>query len=205
MNKPDEKLLFEQTKKSGIKAFETLFYRYYSFLCAYASKMLDDRDVAEEIVQDLFVEIWEKRAQLIIETSIKSYLFQSVRNRCLNLIQHHKIRTKYAERLLSETAHSVSVDEVYVEFDLAEKIEDAIGSLPEKRQEIFRLSREEGLKYREIAEKLNISIKTVETQMSLAIKTLRERLKEYRFWTDFTYTAFCLSARSFMFFNICGN
>lgn len=181
MNKSDDELLFEQVKKGDNKAFEALFHRYYGFLCAYASKILDDSDAAEEIVQDFFVEIWEKRARLTIEISIKSYLFQSVKNRCLNFIQHHKIRTQYVESLLSETTPKVSVDEVYVEFDLAEKVEEAIGSLPEKRREIFRLSREEGLKYREIAERLNISVKTVETQMGLAIKTLRKKLKKYRF------------------------
>lgn len=180
MHKPEENLLFEKVKKGDIKVFEALFHHFYGFLCEYASKILYDRDAAEEIVQDLFVEIWEKREKLSIETSLKSYLFQSVKNRCLNVIQHQKIKTKYAEKLISDTDPSVSVDEVYVEFDLAEKIEAAIRSLPEKRREIFRLSREEGLKYREIAEKLNVSVKTVETQMSLAIKTLREKLKKYR-------------------------
>lgn len=179
MHQPEEKELFEKVKNDDVKAFEALFHHYYGFLCAYAFKYTNNHHAAEEIVQDLFVEIWEKRAQLTIRTSLKSYLFQSVRNRCLNLFQHQKTRTTFAEKFRSEF-NPVS-DEEFVEINLADKIEKAIDSLPEKRREVFRLSREEGLKYREIAQKLNLSIKTVETHMALAIAALRDKLKKYRF------------------------
>jgi RNA polymerase sigma-70 factor (ECF subfamily) len=178
--------LFERIKQSDENAFETLFYSYYKYLCLYASKIIQDDDSAEEIVQDLFVKLWEKREQLNIETSIKNYLFRSVKNLCINYIQHNKTKLRYAQKIISEVENNYSDDDNFTEIELSQKIEESINSLPEKRKEIFRLSRQDGFKYHEIATKLNISIKTVETQMSLAIKTLREKLKNYSsFFTFF--------------------
>jgi len=188
MNSPEEKELFEKIKKGDEKAFESLFHQYYAYLCLYATKILQDDVSAEEIVQNFFVKLWEKREELFIETSIKSYLFRSVKNLCLNSIEHNKIKQKHARITIAEGKATENLDDNYFEVDLARKIGESIDSLPEKRKEIFRLSREEGLKYREIAQKLNISIKTVETQMGLAIKTLREKLKDYNtFFTLFLH------------------
>ncbi len=180
MNQPEEKFLFERIKKSDEKAFEILFHKYYGHLCSFAAKIINDNVAAEEIVQDFFVKLWEKREQLFIETSLKNYLFRSVKNLCLNFIQHNKTKIRHAQIVLSEVETNFSDDGNYPEIDLFVKIEESINSLPEKRQEIFRLSRQEGLKYHKIAQKLNISVKTVETHMSLAIKSLREKLKKYR-------------------------
>jgi len=189
MNQPEEKELFDRIKKSDEKAFEMLFHKYYGHLCLFATKIIKDDASAEEIVQDLFVKLWEKREQLSIETSLKNYLFRSVKNLCLNYIQHNKTKIVHAQSVLSEMESNFSDDNNYPEIDLAFKIEESINSLPGKRREIFRLSRQEGLKYHEIAEKLNISIKTVETQMSLAIKTLRDKLRKYN---TFFYTLLML-------------
>lgn len=178
MNQPDEKDLFEKIKKGDEKAFEILFHKYYGILSSFATKIIKNDVAAEEIVQDFFVKLWEKREQLFIETSLHNYLFRSIKNLCLNFIQHNKTKIRHAQMVLSEVESNLS-DSNYPEVDLFVKIEESINSLPEKRQEIFRLSRKDGLKYHEIAQKLNISIKTVETQMSLAIKTLREKLKNY--------------------------
>jgi len=180
MSQSEEKVLFEKIKSGNINAFETLFHRYYSYLCLFAAKIIRNPIAAEEIVQDFFVRLWEKREEISIDSSVKNYFFRSIKNTCLNFIQHNKIKARHAEKILSEAENNISSEDVYIEFDLAEKIEESIQALPEKRREIFRLSREEGLKYREIAEKLNISIKTVETQISLAIKTLRDNLKKYK-------------------------
>ena len=188
MKLEDEKKLFEEIKNSDEKAFEKLFHAYYGHLCLFASRIIQDDFSAEEIVQDFFVKLWEKRHQLTIETSVKSYLFRSIKNLCLNFIQHNKTKLRYAQTILSEVSNNKTDDDNFTEINLAEKIEESIQSLPTKRREIFRLSREDGLKYREIAEKLNISIKTVETQMGLAIKTLREKLKSYNtFFMLFLY------------------
>ncbi len=186
MNYPEEMILFERIKKGDEKAFETLFHKYYGYLCMYATKIINDDSSAEEIVQDFFVKLWEKREKLNIETSINNYLFRSVKNLCINYIQHNKTKVRYAKNVLSEIENNISDDSNFTEIDLSKKIEESIDSLPEKRKEIFRLNRQEGLKYHEIAQKLNVSIKTVETQMSLAIKTLREKLKDYNsFFTLF--------------------
>ncbi len=179
MNKKDEIDFFEQFKNGNIKAFEILFHYYYNYLCLYASKILNNNDEAEEIVQDFFVRLWEKREQVNIESSVKNYFFRSIKNLCINSIQHDKIKAKHAQKVISESETNTSGEEYFVDFDLIQKIEESVEALPKKRREIFRLSREEGLKYREIAEKLNVSIKTVETQMTLAIRTLREKLKKY--------------------------
>jgi RNA polymerase sigma-70 factor (ECF subfamily) len=179
MNQPEETVLFERVKNGGIEAFEILFHRYYRHLCVFSSHILHDDDSAEEIVQDFFVRLWEKRNQILIETSVKNYFFRSVKNLCLNHIQHDKTKIRYSQHIRTEGEKQTSDEDLFFEMDLSEKIEESINSLPEKRQEIFRLSREEGLKYREIADRLNISVKTVEAQMGLAIKTLREKLKKY--------------------------
>ena len=179
MNSLEENSLFKEICNNNEKAFEKLFHHYYGNLCLFASRILKNDDAAEEVVQDFFVKLWEKRKQITIETSVKSYLFRSVKNLCLNFIQHNKIKLRYAQTILSKTSNNQTDDYNFTEINLAEKIEESIQSLPAKRREIFRLSRKEGLKYREIAEKLNISIKTVETQMGLAIKTLRDKLKNY--------------------------
>ena len=179
MDRCEEIELFERIKNSDEKAFENLFHKYYGYLCLYATKIINDDSAAEEIVQDFFVKIWEKRGQFNIETSIKSYLFRSIKNLCINYIQHNKTKLRYAQKVISEIENNFSDDSSFPEIELSRKIEESINSLPEKRKEIFRLSRQEGLKYQEIANKLNISIKTVETQMSLAIKTLRNKLKIY--------------------------
>jgi RNA polymerase sigma-70 factor, ECF subfamily len=185
MNQQEENRLFERINKSDEKAFEILFHQYYGILCSFATKLIHDDVAAEEIVQDLYVKLWEKREQISIETSVKNYFFRSVKNLCLNFIQHNKTKIAHAQKLLSEMENNFSDDNSYPEPDLYEKIEESINSLPEKRREIFRLSRQEGLKYQEIAQKLNISIKTVETQMSLAIKTLRDKLKNYTTFFSF--------------------
>lgn len=178
MSLPNEKELFREIKNGNKSAFEKVFHHYYQNLCVFASKIIQDDDSAEEIVQDLFVKIWEKRHEIEIKTSLKNYLVRSVKNQCLNYIKHNKIREEHAKTILSEKEGVPEKDD-FIEIDLLQKIEESINELPKKRQEIFRLSREEGLKYREIAEKLNVSIKTVETQMGLAMKTLREKLKKY--------------------------
>lgn len=179
MNRQEEQILFEKTKMGDEKAFETIFRLYYPHLCLYASRVLKNTAAAEEIVQELFVLLWERREETEIETSVKNYLFKAVKNHCLNYIKHNQIKNEYSRKILAETNTFSPDDEIETQTELFQKIEESISELPEKRQEIFRLSRQEGLKYREIAEKMNISVKTVETQMGLAIKTLREKLRDF--------------------------
>jgi RNA polymerase sigma-70 factor, ECF subfamily len=172
--------LFEQIKKGDKKSFETLFKTFYAPLCLFARNYIHDKDDCEEIVQGFFTKLWDKREHLDINSSVKNYLFSSVRNRCFNFLKHEKIKLEYQTETLYETDHNIDSSNFMMEVDLLEKVGKSIANLPARRREIFVLSREHGLKYREIAEKMGISIKTVETQMGHALKDLRNELKDYR-------------------------
>jgi RNA polymerase sigma-70 factor (ECF subfamily) len=179
MDLTEDNELYFKLKGGDEHAFQSLFRKYYSAMCHFACQFLNDRELAEEVVQDMFVKIWEKRAVLNIETSVKHYFFRSVRNHCLNQIQHDKIKQQYANKVIESSHHEIATEQYFLEVDLMNRIEKSIDSRPPKRKEIFRLSREQGMKYKEIAETLNISVKTVEAQMGLALKYLREDLKEF--------------------------
>jgi len=173
---PDEKYIFRKIREDDREAFKNLFDTYYASLCHYASHYLNDDSLSEEVVQELFVKIWEKRKSLDVDTSVKNYLFRATRNGCLNQIQHDKVRQLHGKKLKEALMSEDPATDYLISPEMILKLEEGIESLPEKRREIFRLSREEGLKYREIAEKLNISVKTVEVQMGLALKTLRQKI-----------------------------
>jgi RNA polymerase sigma-70 factor (ECF subfamily) len=193
MDLTEDKELYLKLKEGDEGAFQILFRKYYSAMCHFANQFLNDRELAEEIVQDMFVKIWEKRAVLNIETSVKHYFFRSVRNHCLNQIQHEKIKKQYANKVLESAHQEINTEQYYLEVDLIRRIEKSIDSLPPKRKEIFRLSREQGLKYKEIADALGISVKTVEAQMGLALKYLREDLKDF---SNYLMTLFLILKKS---------
>jgi RNA polymerase sigma-70 factor (ECF subfamily) len=177
MNLSDQEIL-QNIQAGKQETFENLFRTYFQALSQYASSIIHSPEDGEEIVQDLFFQVWEKRQQLHITSSLKSYLYRSVRNRCLNFIKHQKVREKYRQEAIQQFSEAVKeTDEESPE--LAEKIQNAIASLPARCREVFELSRFEGLKYREIADVMEISPKTVEVQMGKALKTLREELKAY--------------------------
>jgi len=172
--------LFLRIRQGDKKSFEVLFKTYYASLCHFSRSFIKDQDDCEEVVQDFFLKLWEKREELDINTSVKSYLFSAIRNRCLNYIKHSKIKLEYQLEVLKNPESDIDTSNYFMEIDLVEKIDKSIAALPDRRREIFILSREQGLKYREIADQLGISIKTVETQMGQALKDLREKLKEYK-------------------------
>lgn len=162
------------------KNYEELFRTYYTSLCYFAQKYVADLDSCKEIVHTVFVTIWEKREEFDFEKSAKSYLFTSVYNRCLNHIRNQKKFVGGAEDNAEILFKDKSEHHDHLEAaELEEKIWDTINLLPEKCREVFVLNRFEGKKYAEIAEQLGISVKTVEAQMSKALKTLREHLQEY--------------------------
>ena len=171
---------WSELKEGDINAFEMFFKTYYQPLCNYAYSFIRDRDEAEEIVQSAFLAMWEKRETLDIKTSLKSYLYTMVRNTSLNVIKHEKIKQKYIGEALAveERSHDNVVQKV-LSSELEEKIHHAMESLPEQCRLVFKLSRFEELKYSEIAEQLEISIKTVENQMGKALKIMREQLRDY--------------------------
>jgi len=157
-------------------AFEKLFREYFPPLMSFARKILVDEDDAREVVHKVFINLWEKREKIDLSTSLKSYLFTSVHNRSLNVIRDRK---KFSSEEVPEMAGEWDVSTQIESMELEEKINEAIESLPEKCRQIFKLNRFDGLKYSEIAIQLNISVKTVENQMSKALKILREKLLKY--------------------------
>lgn len=162
------------------KGYEALFKEHYKSLVIFANSYLKDIDQSEEIVQDVFVNLWNKRKSIDINTNPKSYLYASVRNVSLNTIKHNK----YVHAYMRYNQEQISINEQHeadtvVASEMEEKIADVIAKMPPERKKIFLMSRNEGLKYREISEKLNISVKTVENQMGKALKYLREELAEY--------------------------
>ena len=179
MNPFEEPNIFDAIRNNDRQAFERVFKHSYRPLTAYAFRFVRDLPTAENIVQDVFLKLWQNRSQLNITTSLDHYLFRAVRNHCLNFLDKAKVRSSYLRLQSERDVNNNDYKEYYPEIGLLEIIENAISALPVKRQEIFRLAREEGLKYREIADQLNISVKTVEAQMSLALKQLRESLKKY--------------------------
>lgn len=167
-------------KQGDERVYEQVFRSHYKALCGYATKFLKEKEGAEEIVQDIFFKLWEKRESLEINSSLKSYLFRSVHNRCLNQVKHIDIRENYkADNKARIRSEEENFSEHFNQFELQQQIKKAIDALPEQRQKIFKLSRFQGMKYREIAEQMELSEKTVEAQMSKALKTLREELKDY--------------------------
>lgn len=162
-------------------ALQKLFDAYYSSLCRFASGYLSDADAAEDIVQQVFINLWNHREEIQPDKQIKSYLFTSVKNRCLNHIRDHKKYRSYYLDVEAELEIPVEEKDTFTEAELENRLNLALDKLPEKCREIFLLCRFEEMKYKEVADKLNISPKTVEAQMSKALKILREEFKDLWF------------------------
>lgn len=177
MNLEEQKQI-KLLQKGDITTFESIFRNYYPNLCHFAHQYVSDKTIAESLVQDTFVRIWENKAQITIERSIRNYLLQMVKNRCLNYLEHISVQKKYIEKQILEG--KTKQEPKFFEIGLRDKIQRSIDALPAQRQQIFRLCKQDGLSYKQVAQKLNISVKTVENHMGLALKQLREALKEYK-------------------------
>jgi RNA polymerase sigma-70 factor, ECF subfamily len=173
--------LATRIKLGDEQAFELLFRKFYVRLCAFANKFLNDPDESQEIVQEVFTRLWEGRDEIDPEYSLKSYIFKIVQNLSINKLRRRKVESRYSDiyRLVYIDHLEYSTYESLLARELEENIAQSIGKLPAECRKIFELSREEGLKYKEIAETLNISVKTVEAQMSKALRFLRIELSEY--------------------------
>jgi RNA polymerase sigma-70 factor, ECF subfamily len=173
--------LARRIKLGDEQAFELLFRKYYVRLCAYSNKFLNEPEDAKEIVQDVFAKIWEGRDDIDPECSLKSYVFKIAQNLSINKLRRNKVESRYTEiyKLVYIENHEFSAHESLVARELEYNITSSIEKLPSECRKVFELSRVEGLKYREIAETLNISVKTVEAQMSKALRSLRIELCEF--------------------------
>ncbi len=160
--------------------FEEVFKAHFKNLYGYALTIVKDDIHAEEIVQQVFFKLWEKREKLNIQQSVQAYLYRAVHNECLNYLKHQKVKQAYqayAKHTMQEgTDNNIRT---MIGKELETKISEALERLPEQCRTIFQMSRFEQLKYREIADKLNLSIKTIENQMGKALKIMRMHLVEY--------------------------
>lgn len=170
--------------------FEKLFNDHYSNLCAYANNFLKDVDASEEVVQEVLFKLWTNRDSIIVTLSIQSYLFRAVRNASLNVLKHINIREDYKAQNEYERDDELSSEDEMIVSELDQKIREAIDQLPIERKKVFIMSRYDGLKYKEIADKLNISVSTVENQMVKALKFLRDELKDYLPWIILFFSDF---------------
>lgn len=169
--------LISKIKDGDEDAFNKAFDLYYPRLCFFADNILHDFDLSRSVVQQVFVDMWIKHESLNIFFSLKSYLFQAVKNETLDILKHRRVENKYLESFQGKEEPIWFQDQIEVA-ELNDKINSAIQELPPRCQNIFMLCRFEELKYSEIAERLNISVKTVEMQISIALKKIRQELSD---------------------------
>jgi len=168
--------LLERLRRGDTSAFDAIFRTWYGPLVGTAERMLRDRAVAEELVQDVMLELWRRRETLTSDGSAQAYLFQATRNRVLNHLRHLKIEQRSEPEVRGESSSTPPADAALAQEELGVAVQRAVQALPDRCREVFELSRVHGLKYAEIAHSLGISVKTVEAQMGKALRTLRERL-----------------------------
>ncbi len=172
----------KKIQAGDIRVFEQLFVKYYEPLCHHASKILKDMDTAEDIVQEFFYNFWKNRDSYSPKLSLNAYLYQSIRNNALHYLGHVAITQIHAQQVMSNSADKNSaVNEADIEFnELKKAVNATLQQMPERCARVFRMNRFEGKKYREIAEILSISVKTVEADMGKALQIFRKTLKEFR-------------------------
>ena len=178
-NQVFEQYLLNELKQGNENAFATLFKIWYKDLVLFAGSFISNKEKCEDIVQTLFLKLWENRCSLIINTSLKSYLLKSVRNYCIDYYKHESIKRTYEE--LYNLKHFMSDDyESYILYsDLSDHLEKVLQELDPAVRETFEMSRFAGMKYKEIANQLNVSERCVEARISKATLILRTELKEF--------------------------
>jgi len=173
-------LLFQRVKNDDYRAFETIFKNSYRNLCTYSCQFVVCPQLAEEIVDDVFCNLWKNRKRITITSSFQSYLIRSIRNRSMDCLRKLKGKTNYyleqAERVHCKQA--IASDKMIYE-ELCQQIDIAVRGLPEQCRIIFQMSRDQELPYKEIARILNISIKTVDTQIGRALKFIRKSIASH--------------------------
>jgi RNA polymerase sigma-70 factor (ECF subfamily) len=175
-----DKQTIKKIKSGDIKTFEKQFRLLYPPLCGYANKILNNKDNAEEVVQEVFFNLWKNKKKLNIEKSLKSYLYKSVFNKCIHQIEHKKVKDKYLGTLKPDLHLDSDIEKAIISGELYIIYKNTLEKLPERCRKIFKMSRNYGLKYSEIATKLSISVKTVEASITKSLKILRYNFEQYQ-------------------------
>jgi RNA polymerase sigma-70 factor (ECF subfamily) len=175
-----EKILLEKLKNDDQSAFTALFTKYYQDLVRFSFGITRNSDASEEIVQEVFLKLWENRFAFDIHTSLRSFLLKAVQNRSIDSLRHISIRHKYAAIVLEHPTLLENDTENYILYsELEANFNQAMDKIPTQYAEVFRMSRIETLNYQEIAQKLGVSVRTVEVRIGKALSLLREELKDF--------------------------
>jgi RNA polymerase sigma-70 factor, ECF subfamily len=178
-NNYHENILIEGLHEGNEKIFDYLFHLYYSGMVVYVMKFVPERIIAEDIVQDFFVRLWISRQSLVIKQSIKSYFYTSIKNRCIDYIRHQQVINKAEKDLAEQFETTHDERDLLIESELYNYINLALEKLPPACREIFIMSRFDGLKMSEIAERKGISVRTVEGHIGKALRIMRKELEPY--------------------------
>jgi RNA polymerase sigma-70 factor (ECF subfamily) len=160
-------------------AYATVFRAWYAPLVRFVEALLRERDEAEEVVQEVMLELWHHRATLDPDRPVQAWLFRAARNRALNVVRHDRVRERTAPTVASLASTPVPADERTTESEMDAAVHEALAELPPRCAEVFALSRAEGLRNAEIAQRLGISVKAVEAHIGRALRTMRERLRPW--------------------------
>ncbi len=166
----------------GSNAFDSIYREHFARLVNYADRIVHDSEAAHSVVQGVFVRLWERKEKLDSLTSLRAYLFRAVYNACINSLEHKRITDilrddRWRDFYFTTVVQSPDAEQLMSDKEINDAIEEAVASLPARCREIFVMSKMQGCKNHEIAKKLNISEKTVEAQMSIALHRLREKLQ----------------------------
>jgi RNA polymerase sigma-70 factor (ECF subfamily) len=175
----NEREQLERLRAGDEIAFDTIFRAYYGPLVGLVQGILQERALAEEIVQDVMLELWRRRDALTVKDSLKAYLFQASRNRALNHIRHRKVEERAVAWMDTAATAPSTAHAALVQQEIDASLQAALRELPDRCREVFELSRVHGLKYSEIATTLGISVKTVESQMGKALRVLRSHMSAW--------------------------
>lgn len=171
--------IIEQVKQGNRQAYEHIFKKYYSTLCAYARLYVKDIHVCENLVQDLMLILWENRATITITDSLSGYLFRAVKNSCFKYLDHEEVQSRYLGMMRDRFSKQFESPDFYAIRELEKNIHAAVESLPKTYREAFELSRYEKLTYSEIADRIGVSVKTVDYRICQSLKYLRVALKDF--------------------------
>ena len=174
-------LLWRIAIESDEQAFKSLFERYYAALCLFAKRYIEELTVREDIVQEVFVGLWERRQGLDVNVSAENYLLTCVKNRCLNYLRHQEVRQAYAEQVANCPLYELdqSDEQLYDLQELEQLLADALERLPMEYRVAFEMNRLEGHSLEEVAARLGVSVRTIERYRDKALAILQKELKDY--------------------------